>query len=225
MARCGARVACLDAWGLACRARHRSRVLAQPAAGDPGWPAVAGPCRGAGLRGCHRRHRGGLHPAGRGGHPRLPATRGLGHARPLSDPAVDPRADGDAALVGPPLRCRVRWGRAFRRWCVRSTTTCPPAQSAWLVSLRVSLHKIGLVSGGLLAGLSIGREGPTVQVGAGVMVGARRWLSPQSGIDAHDLMVAGAAAGIAAAFNTPLGGIVFALEQLTRRRTSRTVRW
>jgi H+/Cl- antiporter ClcA len=94
----------------------------------------------------------------------------------------------------------------------------PPAQNAWLVSLRVSLHKIGLVSGGLLAGLSIGREGPTVQVGAGVMVGARRWLSPQSGIDAHDLMVAGAAAGIAAAFNTPLGGIVFALEQLTRRR-------
>jgi H+/Cl- antiporter ClcA len=57
-----------------------------------------------------------------------------------------------------------------------------------------------------------------VQVGAGVMVSARRWLSPQSGIDAHDLMVAGAAAGIAAAFNTPLGGIVFALEQLTRRR-------
>jgi H+/Cl- antiporter ClcA len=94
----------------------------------------------------------------------------------------------------------------------------PAAQSAGLVSLRVSLHKIGLVSGGLLAGLSIGREGPTVQVGAGVMVGARRWLSPQSGIDAHDLMVAGAAAGIAAAFNTPLGGIVFALEQLTRRR-------
>jgi len=92
------------------------------------------------------------------------------------------------------------------------------AQRASLVSLRLSLHKIGLVSGGLLAGLSIGREGPTVQVGAGVMVHARRWLSPQSGIDAHDLMVAGAAAGIAAAFNTPLGGVVFALEQLSRRR-------
>jgi H+/Cl- antiporter ClcA len=94
----------------------------------------------------------------------------------------------------------------------------PEAHRGWLVSWRLSLHKIGLVSGGLLAGLSIGREGPTVQVGAGVMVSARRWLSPQSGIDAHDLMVAGAAAGIAAAFNTPLGGIVFALEQLSRRR-------
>ncbi len=91
-------------------------------------------------------------------------------------------------------------------------------QRTRLVSPALSLHKIGLVSGGLLAGLSIGREGPTVQVGAGIMVHARRWLSPQSHIDEHDLMVAGAAAGIAAAFNTPLGGVVFALEQLSRRR-------
>lgn len=96
--------------------------------------------------------------------------------------------------------------------------TLPAGQRSALVSLRLSLAKIGLVSGGLLAGLSIGREGPTVQVGAGVMLHARRWLSPGSGIDAHDLMVAGAAAGIAAAFNTPLGGIIFALEQLSRRR-------
>jgi H+/Cl- antiporter ClcA len=95
----------------------------------------------------------------------------------------------------------------------------PPARRVALVSLRLSLHKIGLVSGGLLAGLSIGREGPTVQVGAGVMQHASRWLSPNSGIDAHDLMVAGAAAGIAAAFNTPLGGVIFALEQLSRRRS------
>ena len=93
------------------------------------------------------------------------------------------------------------------------------AQRRGLVSLRLSLHKIGLVAGGLLAGLSIGREGPTVQVGAGVMQHATRWLSPRAGIDAHDLMVAGAAAGIAAAFNTPLGGVIFALEQLSRRRS------
>jgi H+/Cl- antiporter ClcA len=97
-----------------------------------------------------------------------------------------------------------------------------PHQRTVLVSLRLALGKIGLVSGGLLAGLSIGREGPTVQVGAGVMAHAKRWLSPHSGIDGHDLMVAGAAAGIAAAFNTPLGGIIFALEQLARRRSMST---
>lgn len=93
-----------------------------------------------------------------------------------------------------------------------------PAQRSWLVSLRLSLGKVLLTCGGMLAGLSIGREGPMVQVGAGVMHHARRWLSPGSGIDAHDLIVVGAAAGIAAAFNTPLGGVIFALEQLSRRR-------
>lgn len=96
----------------------------------------------------------------------------------------------------------------------------PEPQRCWLVSLRLSLQKIGLVAGGLLAGLSIGREGPMVQVGAGVMGHARRWLSSESGLDAHDLMVAGAAAGIAASFNTPLGGIVFALETLSRRQSA-----
>jgi H+/Cl- antiporter ClcA len=94
----------------------------------------------------------------------------------------------------------------------------PAEQSARLVSLRLSVHKIWLLAGGLLAGLSIGREGPAVQVGAGVMQHAGRWLSHRSGIDAHDLMVAGAAAGIAAAFNTPLGGVIFAIEQLSGRR-------
>ena len=133
------------------------------------------------------------------------------------------------ALAWTPLAtvALLAWTRRFAPGCAGSgipqvvralDDDLQPSQRAWLASLRVSLHKIGLVSGGLLAGLSIGREGPTVQVGAGVMVSARRWLSPRSGIDAHDLLVAGAAAGIAAAFNTPLGGIVFALEQLTRRR-------
>jgi H+/Cl- antiporter ClcA len=95
----------------------------------------------------------------------------------------------------------------------------PARAGRGLVSLRLSLEKIVLVAGGILAGLSIGREGPTVQVGAGVMQHARRWLSPRSGVDTHDLIVAGAAAGIGAAFNTPLGGVIFALEQLSRRRS------
>jgi H+/Cl- antiporter ClcA len=90
------------------------------------------------------------------------------------------------------------------------------------VSLKLSVAKILAVSGGLLAGLSIGRQGPSVQVAAGVMLHARRWLSPRSGITDRELLVAGGAAGIAAAFNTPLGGIVFAIEELSRRLMERS---
>ena len=68
------------------------------------------------------------------------------------------------------------------------------------VSLWLSFSKIILSSTGFLAGLSIGREGPSVQVAAGVMHSARRWLGPNSAINTHALLVAGGAAGIAAAF-------------------------
>ncbi|MBB3224022.1 chloride channel protein [Pseudoduganella umbonata] len=85
-----------------------------------------------------------------------------------------------------------------------------------LVSLRLSMAKIGLTSAGLLGGLSLGREGPSVQIAAGVMLAARRWLPRRSGVSAHSLLVAGGAAGIAAAFNTPLAGVMFAIEELSR---------
>ncbi|HEX8606984.1 MAG TPA: chloride channel protein [Pseudoduganella sp.] len=85
-----------------------------------------------------------------------------------------------------------------------------------LVSLRLSMAKIGLTSAGLLGGLSLGREGPSVQIAAGVMLAARRWLPRHSGVSAHSLLVAGGAAGIAAAFNTPLAGVMFAIEELSR---------
>lgn len=92
-----------------------------------------------------------------------------------------------------------------------------PERRRALVSLPLAVKKAALLGGAMLAGLSAGREGPTVQIGAGVMLSVRRWLSPAARIDGHDLMVAGAAAGIAAAFNTPLGGVMFALEKLSRR--------
>lgn len=90
------------------------------------------------------------------------------------------------------------------------------------VSLWLSFAKIVLASAGFLAGLSIGREGPSVQVAAGVMHHARRWFDTRSGITAHALLVAGGAAGIAAAFNAPLAGVVFAIEELSRKMESRS---
>ncbi len=82
-----------------------------------------------------------------------------------------------------------------------------------LVSLRVAFGKVVVMMLGLLCGASIGREGPTVQVGASIMgaIGRRSSLVYHQG-----LLLAGAAAGIAAAFNTPLAGIVFGIEELSR---------
>ncbi|MDM0044790.1 chloride channel protein [Variovorax dokdonensis] len=97
----------------------------------------------------------------------------------------------------------------------------PPERRGLFVSLRLTLAKIVLGVGGFAAGLSVGREGPSVQVAAGVMQHARRWLSPGSSIDTRALLTAGGAAGIAAAFNAPLAGVVFAIEELTGRLEAR----
>ncbi|MCC0004153.1 MAG: chloride channel protein [Methylobacteriaceae bacterium] len=91
-------------------------------------------------------------------------------------------------------------------------------QRAPLVSLRVGIGKIIVMTLGLLCGASTGREGPTVQVGAAIMFAIGR-LSPyrQGGF-----LLAGAAAGVAAAFNTPLAGIVFGIEEMSRSFEART---
>jgi H+/Cl- antiporter ClcA len=70
---------------------------------------------------------------------------------------------------------------------------------------------------GLFCGGSIGREGPTVHVGATISLAFGRWM-PHGGTSAQRraLILAGGAAGVAAAFNTPLAGIVFAIEELSR---------
>jgi H+/Cl- antiporter ClcA len=96
-------------------------------------------------------------------------------------------------------------------------TEVPPERLPLFVSLRLSFAKMLLTAGGLLAGMPIGREGPAVQIAAGVMQHAQRWLPARSAVSPHGLLVAGGAAGIAAAFNAPLAGITFAIEELTNR--------
>jgi len=81
-----------------------------------------------------------------------------------------------------------------------------------LVGLKVAVGKVLLTLLGLLVGASTGREGPTVQVGASVMH-AMGGLAPKR---QPGLIIAGAGAGVAAAFNTPLAGIVFAIEEMSR---------
>jgi len=70
--------------------------------------------------------------------------------------------------------------------------------------------------GGLLgigAGLSLGREGPSVQLGAAAGQGIS-WLLRRPGLEEKYLLTSGASAGLSAAFNAPLAGVIFALEEL-----------
>ncbi|MEA9976578.1 MULTISPECIES: chloride channel protein [unclassified Pseudomonas] len=91
-----------------------------------------------------------------------------------------------------------------------------------LISLRIALGKIGLGTLALTGGFSAGREGPSVQVAASIMHAAHRFLPHTRVVRVQDLILAGGAAGIAAAFNTPLAGIAFAVEELGRKLETRT---
>jgi H+/Cl- antiporter ClcA len=98
----------------------------------------------------------------------------------------------------------------------------PAAGRHYLVSLRLAVSKILLGTAAMFAGFSAGREGPSVQVGASVLGFFHRWVIHQSLIKERDLILAGGAAGIAAAFNTPLAGVVFAIEELSKRFEERS---
>ena len=79
---------------------------------------------------------------------------------------------------------------------------------------------VAKIAGGVLAigaGMSLGREGPSVQLGACAGQGIGHLSqSFHRGLEARNLLVAGAGAGLAAAFNAPLAGVIFGLEELQR---------
>jgi H+/Cl- antiporter ClcA len=90
-----------------------------------------------------------------------------------------------------------------------------PEERRYLLGPRIIVGKIVFTTLGLLGGASIGREGPTVQLGAAILyLGAS--FGKVNAETSRSLILAGAAAGVAAAFNTPLAGIVFAIEEMAR---------
>lgn len=86
-----------------------------------------------------------------------------------------------------------------------------------LSSLRIAIGKVSLTPGGLCLGASTGREGPTVQIGASVMYFFYGRGLFQAAGQRRILMLAGGSAGNAAAFNTPWAGIMFAIEELSKK--------
>lgn len=86
-----------------------------------------------------------------------------------------------------------------------------------LLSLRVILVKIASSLALVIGGGSVGREGPTIQI-SGSVFNVINKLIPNwwPKVSHKNMILTGAAAGLSAAFNTPLGGIVFAVEELTK---------
>lgn len=91
-----------------------------------------------------------------------------------------------------------------------------------LLSLRIAAGKILITFLALCSGASVGREGPTVQIGASIMYSLRKFTNFSQQNQLRGLIIAGGAAGVAAAFNTPLAGIAFAIEELSRSFEQRT---
>lgn len=90
-----------------------------------------------------------------------------------------------------------------------------------LLSLRVIFVKIFSSLLMIFGGAAIGREGPTIQIASSIFKKINGLLPEwYPKISKRNMIITGAAAGLASAFNTPLGGIVFAIEELTKTHLS-----
>ncbi len=88
------------------------------------------------------------------------------------------------------------------------------AERTSMLSMRILVGKVILTTLGLFSGASMGREGPTVQAGACILFFSRKFANFPRHLVQRGLILAGGAAGIAAAFNAPIAGIVFSIEEI-----------
>ncbi|UBF24441.1 chloride channel protein [Kovacikia minuta CCNUW1] len=91
-----------------------------------------------------------------------------------------------------------------------------------LLNLRVAVVKLISTSLTLSSGFVLGREGPTIQIGAALAAQLSRWV-PASPEHQRQLIAAGAAAGLAASFDAPIAGIMFVIEELLQDVSSLTL--
>ncbi|MEM8718981.1 MAG: chloride channel protein [Cyanobacteria bacterium P01_G01_bin.39] len=84
-----------------------------------------------------------------------------------------------------------------------------------ILNLRVALVKTLATILVVGAGFTLGRRGPTVHIGAALGAQVSHWI-PNSPTNRRQMIAAGAAAGLAAGFNTPIAGVLFVVEELMR---------
>jgi len=92
---------------------------------------------------------------------------------------------------------------------VKATLANVPMKLSWRVAGIKLLSAIIAIG----SGMTLGRQGPTVQVGASLAAGMSRWV-PTSPDHRRQMIAAGAGAGLAAAFNAPIAGVLFIVEEL-----------
>jgi CIC family chloride channel protein len=117
-------------------------------------------------------------------------------------------------------------GGGLAVWIVRRVA--PEAAGSGIPHVKAVLHHLRSMRGlrvltvkfvggvlGIGSGLALGREGPTIQMGGAIGQLASRWFRTTTR-ERETLIAAGAGAGLAAAFNAPLSGLVFVLEEIQR---------
>lgn len=135
------------------------------------------------------------------------------HAMPVS---------GFILVVGGTACCAALAAWLVRRFSPHATGSGIPQVEAVLHGrIRPAGHRLTIVKfvGGLLAigsGLMLGREGPSVQMGSAIALWVGR-ISGRKWMDCRALLASGAGAGLATAFNAPIAGAVFVLEELVQR--------
>ena len=86
----------------------------------------------------------------------------------------------------------------------------------YMLSVKITIGKILLLTIGLFTGMTIGREGPSVHVGACLMYLVTKIRRFPDHLVQRGMILAGGGAGIAAAFNAPIAGMIFAFEEIGR---------